>query len=407
MRIPYLKTILILGVFFVGLLTLWFLVAQDTICIDRTGIEPDSAYVSNPTYLKKEVETMRDEVTAALIRQFDQGRGLFVYSMHPNGSISSNNNAIRQLLASRVLAEESMQDETLRDLHKKNLDVLMSEWYKVDPRGGYVYFDNKSKLGANAMLLRVLVASPYFETYQMQATELAKGIEELSDADGSFRAWYVEPDYAYNEDYLLTFYSGEAILALLEYADKTGNETAFKAAKRAQDFYIEKYVAHIDENYYPAYVPWHTQSLARLYHITGDERYAQAIYVMNDKLLELQDRKHFVGRFNNPDLPQYGSPHAASDAVYLEGLSYAYAVAKERGDLSEEDRYLEAIIYGFSYLQGLQYRPGLLFVLDDADAKRKLLGGIMSDSCSRSIRIDTDAHAVDGLTKLAEVLGGG
>ena len=34
--------------------------------------------------------------------------------------------------------------------------------------------------------------------------------------DGSFDAWFIEPDYEYDEDSLLRFYSGEGMLGMLD-----------------------------------------------------------------------------------------------------------------------------------------------------------------------------------------------
>jgi hypothetical protein len=45
--------------------------------------------------------------------------------------------------------------------------------------------------------------------------------------------------------------------------------------------------------------------------------------VLNDKLLDEMlvfesDILDIVGRFYNPEFPQYGTPHSASDGVYTE-----------------------------------------------------------------------------------------
>ena len=117
------------------------------------------------------------------------------------------------------------------------------------------------------MGIRTLVASPFFDEYADLAEGLAETILRMQQADGSFRAWWIEPDYAYDEDYLLTFYSGEAILALIELFMKTQNTRRLDAAKKAQTFYLVRYVEQIEQWYYPAYVPRHTMSLYRLYEI--------------------------------------------------------------------------------------------------------------------------------------------
>ncbi len=53
---------------------------------------------------------------------------------------------IRQLMASRLLAEMSLEDENLVNLHKKNLEFMFQYWYKEEGDLGYIYYNDKSKL---------------------------------------------------------------------------------------------------------------------------------------------------------------------------------------------------------------------------------------------------------------------
>lgn len=376
------------------------LLAGDTICIARKGVQPPTERYDDALLFNAHAQVLREEILGALIRQFNTKTGFFIYEEHPVRGTSNGNNDIRQLLASRVLAKESVVNDELRGLHTQNLNAILETWYREDGDIGYVYWDEKSKLGGNAMLLRTIVASPFFETYRSEAEALMRSILKLQNADGSLKAWYREPDYAYDSEYLLTFYSGEAILALLEYGEKTGSEQAFHAAVRAQEYYLERYVTSMADNYYPAYVPWHTQSLTHLFEKTSDERYAHAVFTLNDKLLEMQDREVFVGRFYDPKTPQYGSPHASSDAVYVEGLAYARELARKVGDQERERKYYDALVAGVHNLDRLQYERGLLSIFVDKAVSKRIEGGVMTNVCNGSVRIDTQAHAVDALTKL-------
>lgn len=387
-------------VFYVGTL-----VRNDTLCIERTSVQPDARLFADAEAFRDSVSDFHMATVDVLIRQFGTDTGFFVYSQHPNGDVSEENNEIRQLLASRVLAVESQDSDDLRTLHVQNIRAILKDWYVEENGEGYVHFEEKSKLGGNAMFLRTLVASPFFDTYRSEAEALVRGILALQHEDGSFDAWYKEPSYTYDEEYLLTFYSGEAILALLEYAEQTGDQRVYDAAVRSQDFYINRYVHEIDAHFYPSYVSWHTQSLAHLYTKTGDPKYADAIFVLNDRLLMLQDREEFVGRFYNPATPEYGNPHAASDAVYTEGLAHAYAVAKAVGDEVRQKTYYDALVYGMHNLKSLQFKGGIWDLFADGVAKKKLNGGIMTHSCSSWVRIDTVAHAADAFSKITKILG--
>ncbi|MEE4660761.1 MAG: hypothetical protein V2J89_09845 [Halieaceae bacterium] len=339
----------------------------------------------------------------------DSGEFRYLYYPSRDEFPPGKNNMIRQLMSSRGLAQLAHRDNDWLALHRRNLRFVLTQWYREAGDEGYVWFRNKSKLGANAMLLRTLVHSPLFEQYRAEARRLVNGILSLQQPDGRLQAWYRAPDYVYSEDRLMAFYSGEALLALFEYVEATGDQRVLAAAVRAQEYYLERYVEQIDQHYYPAYVPWHAQSLSALFRLQGDVRYADAVFVMTDRLLEIQqqsagDRPEHLGRFYNPATPQYGSPHASSDGVYTEGVAYAYELAVLRGDTERSARYRRALLLGLHNLDNLQYRgPRLYFVPRRAAAE----GGFRIHSTDNKVRVDSVQHALDAFDKVASLLRSG
>ncbi len=330
-------------------------------------------------------------------------KGCFNYIYEPStGEYLDKNNMIRQLMASRLLAEMTQTNSSLETLHQKNLDFIFEYWYNENNETGYIFYNDKSKLGAIAMALRTLIYSPFFDNYQENATKLANSIFSLQNTDGSFEPWFIAPDDTYDKDYLdylLTFYSGEAILSLVEMYIKTNDSIYLAAAVNSQDFYIDRYVVHLEDNYYPAYVPWHTQSLNKLYKITSEKKYADAIMVLNDKLLEIQDTNDCstLGRFYDPMHPEYGTPHSSSDGVYTEGLAYAYEVARLINDTKHQNKYKIGIILGIHNLISLQYGSS-----DD-----KIDGAIRYNIDDYRIRIDTTQHTIDAFRKILDVFDDG
>lgn len=322
--------------------------------------------------------------------------GLFYYKYNPiKRKHSSKNNALRQLMASRLLAEFSFKDQSFLELHKRNLNFIFKHWYREKENRGYIYYSKKSKLGANAMALRTLVASPLFSQYQKQAEKIKNGILACIKDDYTFKAWLIEPHYPYDEKRLLNFYSGEALLSLVEYYQATKDQTLLKTILKVQKAYIKLYVDDITKNYYPAYVPWHTLSLNKLYKITKDPLFVKAIFTLNDRLLTMQDTKKRVGRFYNPKTPEYGTPHSSSDAVYTEGLAYAFEIAAMVQDTKRQRQYYRAIRMGVHNLLSLQY-------LDTPDPK--LYGSFRYSIKKWGIRVDTTQHAIDGFTKILSVI---
>jgi hypothetical protein len=328
--------------------------------------------------------------------------GFFVYLYDPlTDNYADKNNMVRQLMASRLLAELTLEDKELRLGHKKNLEFILANWYRESNKGyGYIFYNNKSKLGANAMALRTLSYSPLLDEYSNQAKNIAEGILSLMDDNGAFEPWFIVPKYKYNKDYLLTFYSGEAIVSLVEYAVKSQQEKYLVAAIKAQEYYITKYVERLEQNYYPAYVPWHTISLNKLYKLTNRDEYAKAVLRLNDELLKIQDTTNFIGRFHKPEYIHFGKPHSSSDGVYTESLAYALEIAKLKNDFEHQASYENAIRRSVHNLTKLQYTKKYSIV---TKRKETLEGAFRINNANRRVRIDCTQHVMDAYRKILEV----
>ncbi|MFH2099493.1 MAG: hypothetical protein ABIJ95_08290, partial [Pseudomonadota bacterium] len=266
---------------------------------------------------------------------------------------------------------------------------------------GFIYYDNESELGANAMALRTLCVSPFYEENAEKAEKLALGIVSLVEANYSFFPFYAEPRYRYDPDYTLAYFSGEALLALVEFAEKTGREEYWELAARVQDHYLDRYVTHLSENYYPAYVPWHTFSLFLLWEHYGRPEYARAIFALNDKLLEIQQMRFHAGRFLDQHPGRPAGTHSSSDGVFTESLAYALDLAQRQNDRTHMERYLRALALAANNLIRLQFRT----VPEKSGVPAGLiLGAIRSDAVNPGIRIDSIQHTMDAYRKLLKLL---
>jgi hypothetical protein len=116
-------------------------------------------------------------------------KGVFVYLYDPyTDRYADKNNTVRQLMAARLLAELTLSDPDLGSVHQKNMQFIFTNWYREDDqRLGYIFYDNKSKLGANAMALRTLAFSPLFEAYMNQAQKIAEGAFRMNNHDRRIR----------------------------------------------------------------------------------------------------------------------------------------------------------------------------------------------------------------------------
>jgi hypothetical protein len=155
----------------------------------------------------------------------------------------------------------------------------------------------------------------------------------------------------------------------------------------------------MDKNYYPAYVPWHTLSLYNLYLITGNQTYAEAVFTLNNKLLEIQNvdgepSLDFKGRFYSPASAQYGAPHSSSDGVFTEGVVYAYALSSilNRSELSSF--YNGRIQLSIGNLARLQFNDANMFYISNPSLVK---GGMRTSISNNIIRVDNTQHMLDGI----------
>jgi hypothetical protein len=325
--------------------------------------------------------------------------GQFRYAYDAVGdTILTGNNDVRQLMAGRLLAQLAVEAPELRASHRRNLAYIDSAFVR-HRSGGYAYaaFEGGSKLGAIAMALSTVVASPYFEQRRSLAAALARTIRSMLNEDGSFNAWYIAGQSDVPAERLLTFYSGEAVLALLEYGARADDTEAIRSAVLAQEHYLQKYVHEIDEHYYPAYVPWHTQTLYWLFSLTCEPRYARGAFALNDRLLQIQDTVGVVGRFFNRDFFDFGPPHAASDAVYTEGFVYALELAHAAEDTIRVAKYARALELAVDNLISLQISPS---DVQHGGYSAASVGLLRTRVASPLTRIDNTQHAIDAFRKI-------
>lgn len=331
-------------------------------------------------------------------------KGIFNYHYNIKNNIYDNkNNEIRQFLASRILAELSNNNDLLKEIHKKNLDFIFKNRYFEKWNYWYIKYNNKSKIWANSLIIRVLIYSPFFDNYKNKIEKLINWIYLLQENNWKLKPWLIEPNYKYNENYLMYFYSWETILTFLELYEKTWNVEYYNFAKKSQDYYYNEYITNIYLNYYPAYVPWHTFSMSKFFEITKEKKYLDAIFLMNDKLIELQDNNinsKTFWRFFKTWFEKYWTPHSSSDSIYTESLIYAYDIANKTNNYSKKNNYSITINNSLTNLSNLQYSS-----IDNSFKlnSEKYLWWLKTNINNLNIRVDNNTHFIDMLTKYKEV----
>jgi hypothetical protein len=315
--------------------------------------------------------------------------GSLTYLYYPQEyRYATSNNMIRQFMATGTLAElfEYTSAESFRVSYGANMRHNFAAYYTEDRDLGYIEYGNEANLGASSI---ALMATLHSEDYLGQQSLLANTILELhNESSGKFRTFYFPQNRDNDNQY---FYSGEAMLALMKLYAKTGNATYLNTAKQSFDFYS----VYFEDKMNPAFVPWHTMADYYLYLETKNETYADYILGINDWLLTIQNKDcsnpRHLGRFYDPNHEDYGPPHASSDGVYVEGLSYAYRIAEMRNDNERMESYKEGMLLGSRSLLEMQFSPKEATERSDTAA---VLGGFRTNTERQEIRVDNTQHAI-------------
>lgn len=358
------------------------------------------------------VEQLNDNMAGWLLRNI-QHDGRMTYKYWPSsGRESTANNMIRQFMATTALGRYRcyQSDDTLAEPIARNLKFNIASFYRQEENLGLIEYNNTVKLGAVALAGLAILENPAASKYRDMLVALLATTDALILENGRFRTFYKPAKADRNHN----FYPGEALLfwsyLLTGSSEHCGTlslpeddrEQRLAHFQRAVDYYR---TWHLDkENRNPAFIPWHTQAIYRVY-ANGDERPEdrEYLFLMNDWLIEVMQQWNRApasdtrGRFYAAG-NRYGPPHASSTAVYLEGLIDAFRLARQSADRERTARYRQAIKRGLRSLMQLQFRDGIdMFYIQQQERVR---GGMRTTVYHNELRVDNVQHALMATMKI-------
>jgi hypothetical protein len=307
------------------------------------------------------------------------------------GEQASSNNVLRQLLATAALLRQGRwaQDPGATDAGQRHLHAILTATYRPVGHGHAIVQDGKAKLGASAIAGLALLDAPGAHRDGDALAGVRDAVLACSLQDGRFRTFLL-PDARNDQQ---NFYPGEALLFLVRYAGATGDGQLVERCLTSLRWYAGWHRRARN----PAFVPWHTMAAAALHDLTAARWLADWVFEMSDWLLVMQQTDADLpadvrGRFYRPDRPDFGPPHAASTAVYLEGLADAWRLAGRCGEADRQARYADAVRLGLRDLRQLQF-------VDETDMyyvsrRARVAGAVRTEVYDNTIRIDSVAHAL-------------
>jgi len=284
--------------------------------------------------------------------------GLFPYFYSPVSDASiGNQHALGQLIAGYRLATLAQTRPALTSAHQNQFQALNNQWLQEHPLGQIIDFKGDRSLGAQALYLRALIASPvrteqragnvkHFARLIRDAWRRAEGFPEAIDST------------QVSSRFLQRFYTPQAALALLEHHQATGNIESLDIAMLALDWLERTYPSGDDRHFHPSQVPWLAESLVLLNKVRPGSDAVQTLFTLTDELLSIQDRRDFPGRFWQEKGTNYGRPNIVRDAQSTRVLLMALEHALDLDDKKRAQRYQRAAASALENLRAHQYDVG-------------------------------------------------
>ncbi len=347
--------------------------------------------VSESEVTRAYIEDLLQSMSDYLLRSVQaSGRMMYIYYPSRGKEDTSRNNAVRQWMATRALIHIARRNPTLQltQAIEQNIQYNLVTTCREQGDFGWIEDSGKRKLGAIALAAITLRDHTGRTKYSELCRKLCSTVRSMWQDNGRFRTFLAPAD----RDDCHNFYPGEALLLWADMLHESMEKSLLDCFSRSFYFYGDWH----RQNRNPAFVPWHTMAYAKLWDRLRDQKLVDAVFEMNDWLLGIQQWEDAPyedcrGRFYAPDRP-FGPPHASSTAVYVEGLTEAFSIARTVNDERRVVAYRRSILRAIRSIAQLTYKSerDMLFV----SKRERVLGGVRTCEYSNIIRVDNVQHSV-------------
>lgn len=336
----------------------------------------------------------------------EDGRMHYMWRPAVGEDAAAGNNMIRQWMATIALCRMGHFRNRDRDVYakvEKNIRFNLKHYYYAKGSHGFIEWDNRISLGSLSLAAIALMEHPSRTSWARVERKLCATVEAAWSEGGVFQC-QLKPAM---RDHGIDFYPGESLL-MWSYLLKEKSNPRLMAKFMASYRYYKAYHL-VPENRQPAFVPWHTQAYFNVWQITGDKELVDFTFTMNDWLVDVMARwggtpvPDTPGQFFSPKHPEYGTPHASSTGVYMEGLIDAFRMARELGEAERAERYRLALVRAVrSIMQQTFLEPIEAWYCPERGMN---IGGTRTTVYNAKVRCDNVQHALMGLMKILTHFG--
>ena len=201
----------------------------------------------------------------------------------------------------------------------------------------YVNITSDIKLGYSAFTILSLleIKHPKKDFY---LNKFANGIIFLQRHDGSLSTFFFS-----NTTTGIDYYPGEALLAMMSLYEYDQNKKYLKVVEKAFPYYLKYW----KNNSNAAFVLWQTQAYYKFYKVNPKEDIIKFIFEMNDFIIDKYSKSN--------DCNMFDFSEGIVIAVRIEGMNYAYKLAKDLDDKKRLQCYGNFIKQGSKAILELQF----------------------------------------------------
>jgi len=292
-----------------------------------------------------------------------------------------------------------IDEPDFRQAALKNLTKNLERTLKIeeDREIAYIRYGGEADLGCASGALMSLLESRHPERAKL-IRYLANFILGQQEANGKFRTFYLPADRDDNQD----FYPGEAMLALMILYEK--DPKAHLQIPERMDKAFRYYRDHFRAHPNPAFVPWQTEALYKLFQAQKNREVADFIFEMNDFLVKVKKVPEGVSRFEELEslgrLYDPSEPRPKASIVsggHTEGMTDALTLAVELQDRERVKAYSQALRLWLSLLFRLQYTSENSFYVPQQKA---VLGAFRISETDNNVQVDNNQHGGNALLKV-------